>query len=370
MKKIVSVLGTRPEAIKMAPVIRRLKADRSFDLTILSTAQHRQMLDQVLSTFDIKPDMDLNIMSPNQSLCQSTSKALDGIGKVIEEQSPDMLLIQGDTNTVLAGALAAHYNKIPSGHVEAGLRTSDPYHPFPEEMNRRLTSKVAALHFAPTQKAVDNLLDENIPSQNIFLTGNTVIDAVRWISEQKTDHLPVQAKEVLNRGNKMLLVTAHRRENLGQGLTRICVALNDIVTNFNDVEIIYPVHLNPIVQKTVNNLLGTQERIHLIKPSGYSEFVQLMRVAFMILSDSGGVQEEAPTFGIPVLVLRDVTERNEAVEAGVAKLVGTSREKIFLEASLLLNNPQARKNYVKKKNPFGDGKASIRILQHIKDYLH
>lgn len=369
MKKIMCVIGTRPEAIKMAPVIRELQSEQSLEMQLVSTAQHRQMLDQVLETFNIVPDLDLNIMSSDQTLYQSTSRALEGLGNVIQDQKPDMVLVQGDTNTVLAGSLAAHYSRIPSGHIEAGLRTSDPQFPFPEEMNRRLTSRVASLHFAPTSRAVNNLLSEGVDEKRVYLTGNTVVDAVKWIAENTQDRLPLLCRQIKDRGCRMILVTAHRRENLGEGLVRICNALLDTVNTYKDVEVVYPVHLNPAVQTTVHDILAEKDRIHLIKPSGYPEFIQLMRNACIILSDSGGVQEEAPTFGVPVLILRDVTERNEAVDSGVASLVGTSRNRIASEVSCLLDKKSSSEDYMNMTNPFGDGKAAVRIIRHVKEYF-
>ena len=368
MKHITVTIGTRPEAIKMAPVLKALdEYPENFRVTLVSTAQHRQMLDQVLDVFHLKPDIDLDIMRQNQSLTASTSRALQGLGGILTDQRPDLLLVQGDTNTVLAGALAAHYNKIPVGHVEAGLRTDNPYLPFPEEMNRRLTSQLTRLHFAPTDLARDNLLKEGVPADRVFVTGNTVIDALLWTSQQHADALPKVAKAILEQDHRIILVTAHRRESLDLYLQEITLAIRDLVEHYPDVEIIYPVHLNPKVQKTVYGILADIKRVHLIEPASYPSFVQLMRTAHIILTDSGGVQEEAPTFGKPVLVMREVTERTEAIKAGVARLVGVRRKNIFKTAAQLLDSPEVYAGYAKAANPFGDGQASKRIVGHIRD---
>jgi UDP-N-acetylglucosamine 2-epimerase (non-hydrolysing) len=400
MKTVMITIGTRPEAIKMAPVLKALdEYPENFRVTLVSTAQHRQMLDQVLDAFHLKPDIDLDIMRHDQSLTASTARALQGLGGILTEQRPDLLLVQGDTNTVLAGALAAHYNKIPVGHVEAGLRTDNPYLPFPEEMNRRLTSQLTRLHFAPTglardnllkegvpadrrltsqltrlhfaptDLARDNLLKEGVPADRVFVTGNTVIDALLWTAQQHADALPEVAKAILDQDHRIILVTAHRRESLDLYLQEIALAIRDLVEHYPDVEIIYPVHLNPKVQKTVYGILADVERVHLIEPASYPSFVQLMRTAHIILTDSGGVQEEAPTFGKPVLVMREVTERTEAIEAGVARLVGVRRTNIFKIAAQLLDSPEVYAGYAKAANPFGDGQAGKRIVGHIRDFF-
>jgi len=370
MKSIIVTVGTRPEAIKMAPVVKALKRHPThFRLRLVSTAQHREMLDQVLEAFRLRPDIDLDIMQPNQSLSASTSRALRGLGGILEDLRPDLLLIQGDTNTVLAGAMAAFYHKVPVGHVEAGLRTDDPYRPFPEEMNRRLTSPLTRLHFAPTPRARDNLLREGTPADWIFVTGNTVVDALLWMARERADDLPAGARAVLDRGSRLVLVTSHRRESLDGDLRQICLALRDLAIAFEDIEIFYPVHLNPRVQETVRDVLEGVDRVHLVPPAPYPAFVQLMRTASVILTDSGGVQEEAPTFGTPVLVLREVTERTEAVEAGAAKLVGVRRADIFREASRLLDAPPRAADAPGILNPFGDGRAAERIVGHVMDFL-
>lgn len=354
----------------MAPVLMALQHyPEDFRVTLVSTAQHRQMLDQVLEAFQLEPEVDLDTMRPNQSLSESSARALRGLDKILADLCPDLLLVQGDTNTVLAGAMAAYFHRIPVGHVEAGLRTNDPYRPFPEEMNRRLTSPLTRLHFAPTVRARDNLLREGIPGDRIFVTGNTVVDALLWIARERANDLPQEAKAALDRGQRLVLVTSHRRESLDQDLHQICLALRDLIRSFEDIEILYPVHLNPRVQETVREILGGTERIHLIAPLPYPTFVQLLRAAYLILTDSGGVQEEAPTFGTPVLVLREVTERSEAIDAGVAELIGVKREDILQEASHLLKDHKAYARFARPSNPFGDGYAAERIVRHIKDFF-
>ncbi|HHI68911.1 MAG TPA: UDP-N-acetylglucosamine 2-epimerase (non-hydrolyzing) [Planctomycetes bacterium] len=368
-KRVIVTVGTRPEVIKMAPLVMELRKARDFQVTLVSTSQHREMLDQALAVFRLEPDFDLDIMRPNQSLADSTARALRGMGRVLQENHPDLLLVQGDTNTVLAGALAAHYHKIPVGHVEAGLRTDDPYLPFPEEMNRRLTSQLTRLHFAPTRRAADNLLREGIPEDRVFVTGNTVIDALYWTEREYPDALPRVAREVLERGNRYLLVTAHRRESLDGDLLEMAKALGEIVSSHPEIEIIYPVHLNPKVQSVMKEVLGGRERAHLIPPVSYPEIVQLMRNCYFILTDSGGIQEEAPAFGKPVLVMREVTERPEAVEAGVARLAGVTKEGILRAASELLEDPGEYRRRAHKANPFGDGKACQRIAGEVTRFL-
>ncbi len=364
-KRIVVTVGTRPEVVKMAPLVHCLKERDEFETILVSTAQHRQMLDQTLEVFGLAPEHDLNIMQPGQSLCSSTAKALEGMGGLLETLSPHLLLVQGDTNTVLAASLAAHYNKVPVGHVEAGLRTDDPYLPFPEEMNRRLTSRLCAMHFAPTKRAVDNLLVEGIGRELVFLTGNTVIDALFWTQDHYPDVLPECATMCLERGNRFILVTAHRRESLEGSIIGIMEALKEIVSAFKDVEIIYPVHLNPQVQDAAYSILSGLDRVHLIEPVPYPEMVNLMARCHVVLTDSGGIQEEAPTFGKPVLVLRKVTERPEAVEAGAARLVGVEPEGIVKETSRLLSSAEEYRRMARPANPFGDGMASQRILEAI-----
>ncbi len=368
-KKILVTVGTRPEVVKMAPLVHCLREENHFDTILVSTSQHRQMLDQALEVFGLEPDFDLDIMQPGQSLCASTARALDGMGELLSTLAPDLLLVQGDTNTVLAASLAAHYHKVPVGHVEAGLRTDDPYLPFPEEMNRRLTSRLCALHFAPTRLAVENLLKEGTDEKRVFLTGNTVIDALFWTSDHYPERLPECATEILDRGNRFILVTAHRRESLEGHIFGIMEALKEIVHSFKDVEIVYPVHLNPRVQEAAFSVLSGVDRVHLIEPVPYPEIVNLMDKCYLVLTDSGGIQEEAPTFGKPVLVLRKVTERPEAVEAGVARLVGVSPDRIVSETSRLLASRQEYEKMAVAANPFGDGLASKRIVGAIGEFL-
>ncbi len=368
-KKVLITVGTRPEVVKMAPLVHGLRECNDFDTILVSTSQHRQMLDQALEVFDLKPDYDLNIMQPGQSLCASTARALNGMGELLQELKPQLLLVQGDTNTVLAASLAAHYNKVPVGHVEAGLRTDDPYLPFPEEMNRRLTSRLCALHFAPTQRAVDNLLSEGTPEKSVFLTGNTVIDALFWTKQRYPQRLPECAAKCLEKGNRFVLVTVHRRESLESHIFGIMEALKTIALNFEDIELVYPVHLNPRVQEAAYSILKGMDRVHLIDPVPYPEIVNLMDKCHLVLTDSGGIQEEAPTFGKPVLVLREVTERPEAVEAGVAKVVGVKPERIIQEASTLLSSPEEYSKMAVTANPFGDGKAAQRIISAIRKHF-
>ena len=366
MKKILTIFGTRPEAIKLAPVIKELERRNDvFMSKVCVTAQHREMLDPFLQLFEIKPDWDLNIMQPNQSLFDLTAKALVKLKEVLEEEKPDLVLVQGDTTTTFTAALAAYYLKIKVGHVEAGLRTLDKYNPFPEELNRRLVGHIADLHFAPTKRAKDNLLSEGIPESSIFVTGNTVVDALFMILAQtkSEDYLP---RALFHPDCKLILVTAHRRESFGEGIANICLALREIVERASDVEIVYPVHLNPNVREPVYRMLGGEERIRLIEPLDYISFVHLMKSSYLILTDSGGIQEEAPSLGKPVLVLRNTTERPEAVEAGAAKLVGTNPQRIVEETLRLLQDPLEYFRMANVPNPFGDGKASLRIAEILK----
>lgn len=382
--------GTRPEAIKLAPVIRELKRHpKSFRVFTVVTAQHRHMLDQVLSAFGIKPDFDLDIMRAGQSLGDVTSRTLSGIEGLIGEFRPDVVLVQGDTTTAFASALAAFHHRVPVGHVEAGLRTSDKYAPYPEEMNRRLITSLADIHFAPTKTAQRNLLREGVPRRSVHVTGNTVIDAlllardiarktgtvpdcgllpaVRRLSPAFPNDCATMSSRLESRTKKpkpkILLVTAHRRESFGPGFRRICRALASIVKRNPDVEVVYPVHLNPNVRGPVRAHLAGLERVHLIEPLEYLPFVHLMKRAYLILTDSGGIQEEAPALGKPVLVLRDKTERPEAVEAGTAVLVGTDPKRVVAEVERLLRSGQAYRRMAKARNPFGDGRASQRIAR-------
>ena len=362
--KVLLVFGTRPEAIKMAPVIKALKATPEIDVRICVTAQHREMLDQVLGLFEIVPDYDLDLMRPGQGLHEITACALAGLKNVLSEVSPDLVLVHGDTTTTLSASLAAYYDRIPVGHVEAGLRTGDIYSPWPEEINRKVAGAITRLHFAPSEQSKQNLLAENVPDQHIFVTGNTVIDALLDVVE-RLDADPAKTDELdeafgIDRSRRMVLVTGHRRESFGGGFQRICDALVRLSCR-EDIQIIYPVHLNPNVQGPVQERLGSLERVKLIPPQGYFPFVHLMRRADIILTDSGGVQEEAPSLGKPVLVMRDTTERPEAVDAGTVKLVGTDSKLIFGEVSSLLDDPEAYDAMSRAHNPYGDGQASSRI---------
>lgn len=366
-KHIVIIIGTRPEAIKLAPVYLAIKSEPQLKVTLLATAQHREMLDQVLSTFHIKADIDLDIMRPNQSLSEVSSQVIVGVQKVLGELKPDAVLVQGDTTTCLCSAIAAFYEQIPVGHIEAGLRTYNLKAPWPEEMNRRLVDPICRWCFAPTSRAGDNLRAEQIPAENIFITGNTVIDALlkaRDIVCKHKPEIPELADSLLD-GYRLILVTGHRRESFGQSFEELCQALRQIVHDHKDTVLVYPVHLNPNVQKPVTKILDNTSRIHLIAPVEYLQFVYLMNRSYLIITDSGGIQEEAPSLHKPVLVTREVTERPEAVEAGLAKLVGTSKEKITREASRLLTDTDAYTSMSQGGNPYGDGKASERILEFL-----
>jgi UDP-N-acetylglucosamine 2-epimerase (non-hydrolysing) len=358
------IFGTRPEAVKMAPVIRELQRyPEQVDLKITVTAQHREMLDQILEIFDIQPDFDLNIMQPGQTLAEITTRALSGLDRLLEAEQPDLVLVQGDTTTVFAGALAAFYRKVAVGHVEAGLRTDNKYDPFPEEMMRRLTGQVADLHFAPTEVARQNLLRDGVPDHRITVTGNTVIDALLSVADQLPD-------EPAPGGLREILVTAHRRENLGEPLRGICLALRDLVERHPDVRVIYAMHRNPAVRETVQDILGGLDRVSLIEPPDYRTFVGMQKRATLIITDSGGVQEEAPSLGKPVLVVRRTTERPEGVSAGTVKLVGTEREDIAREADRLLTDPSAYAQMAQARNPYGDGQAASRIRAALFQHFH
>ena len=368
MKKILLVFGTRPEAIKMAPLVKTLQAHKAFEVKVCVTAQHRHMLDQVLQLFDMQPDFDLNLMRPVQDLSDITSGVLLGLKPVLTQWRPDAVLVHGDTSTSFAASLAAFYQRIPVGHVEAGLRTGYLYSPWPEEANRKLTSVLAQWHFAPTATSRSNLLKEGVPSSAIHVTGNTVIDALLHV-RAKIVNSPLLRQQFdqhfsfLYPRKRLVLVTGHRRENFGDGFERICQALTRIAKNHADVQVVYPVHLNPQVQEPVRRLLGDIGNIHLIEPLDYLPFVYLMDKSTLILTDSGGIQEEAPSLGKPVLVMRDTTERPEAVEAGTVKLVGTDVEKIVTEAGTLLTDAQAYQAMAFAHNPYGDGQACQRIAQ-------
>lgn len=361
--KVMTVFGTRPEAIKMAPLIKTLEKYQQIESLVCVTAQHRQMLDQVLEIFDIRPDYDLNIMQERQTLADITKRALEGLYGVFSDVIPDIVLVHGDTTTTFAASLAAFYSKLKVGHVEAGLRTFDKYFPYPEEMNRRLTGAIADLHFAPTVSNKENLLRENIKEENIFVTGNTVIDA---LSSTVTDDYEFSDEFLRNysfAGKRVILVTAHRRENFGKPFENIFTALRKLAEDFSDIEIIYPVHLNPVVREPAGRILGNHERIHLIEPLNVQDMHNLMARSYLIMTDSGGLQEEAPSLGKPVLVLRNETERPEAVKAGTVKIAGTETEKVYNEAYLLLTDKEEYEKMSKAINPYGDGKASVRIAE-------
>lgn len=366
MKKIMITFGTRPEAIKMAPVVRECRRfPLLFKTIVCVTSQHRHMLDQVLSLFAITPDIDLDLMRHNQTLDALTARAMTAVSNVLEKAQPDCVLVQGDTTTAMTAALAAFYRKIPIGHVEAGLRTHDMYNPFPEEINRRIIGELASYHFAPTKTAYESLRNEG-KKNGLHLTGNTVIDALRMITRLK---LRPPAAFVPAPAARFILITAHRRENFGEPLENICGALKIIAGAHPDIDIVYPVHLNPNVQKPVRRILSGIPHIHLIAPVEYHELIYLMKNAFLILTDSGGIQEEAPAFGKPVLVLRAETERPEGIEAGVAKLVGSDAKRIVSETHKLLTDPARYRAMSKAVNPYGDGKASRRIVNILKKAL-
>lgn len=367
--KVLTIFGTRPEAIKMAPLVKELEKREEIESKVCVTAQHREMLDQVLNLFDIKPEYDLNIMKTRQSLTGITTKVLEGLEEVFTEEKPDMILVHGDTTTTFAGSLAAFYQQIKIGHVEAGLRTFDKYFPFPEEMNRKLTGALADLHFAPTESSKRNLLREGIDESIIKITGNTVIDAMEHTVDEDYTFESDELNYIDFENKKVIMITAHRRENWGEGIDNICEALINIVDNNEDVELIYLVHLNPVVRDMVYGKLEGRERIHLLPPLDTKETHNLMNKCFMIMSDSGGLQEEAPHLGKPVLVLRDVTERPEAVEAGTVKLVGTDKDTIIREANLLINNQDYYNKMSRAINPYGDGMASKRIADSILSYF-
>lgn len=364
--KVMTIFGTRPEAIKMAPVVLELqKYPEQIQPIVTVTAQHREMLDQVLQLFRIQPDYDLDIMSPSQTLFDITSRALTGLNEVLAEARPDLVLVHGDTTTTFVGALAAFYHQIPVGHVEAGLRTGDKYSPYPEEMNRKLAGVLTDLHFAPTATARQNLLQENVETGSVFVTGNTVIDALLATVKREfrfADELLTSLDFV---GRRVILVTTHRRENLGEPMRHVYQALKRIVTEFSDVEVVFPVHRNPKVREVVESVLGHLPRVHLTDPLDYEPFVNLMARSTLILTDSGGIQEEAPSLGKPVLVLRDTTERPEAIEAGTVRLIGTAEETVYAETKALLSNPAQYRAMSEATNPYGDGKASRRIVQTI-----
>lgn len=369
LPRILTVFGTRPEAIKMAPVVNAIAADDRVEGLVAVTAQHRQMLDQVLELFAIEPDFDLDLMRPGQDLTDITAKVITGMRGVLRECQPDWVLVHGDTTTTFAAALAAFYEKVPVGHVEAGLRTGNIYSPWPEEMNRRLAGVLTTQHFAPTPFARANLLAEAVPDERILVTGNTVIDALLTVATRVREDVGLrsdmeQAFPFLDPARRLILVTGHRRESFGDGFRQICQALGRLADR-KDVQLVYPVHLNPNVQGPVNEILGAHDNVHLIAPQDYLPFVYLMDRADILITDSGGIQEEAPSLGKPVLVMRDTTERPEAIEAGTAILVGTDSERIVSEATRLLDDANAYQDMARAHNPYGDGKASGRILQEL-----
>ncbi|NGX89795.1 UDP-N-acetylglucosamine 2-epimerase (non-hydrolyzing) [Rahnella sp. Lac-M11] len=371
--KVLTIFGTRPEAIKMAPLVLALSQDAAFESKVCVTAQHREMLDQVLRLFEITPDYDLNIMKPGQGLTEITSRILTGLKPVLDEFKPDVVLVHGDTTTTLSASLAAFYHQIAVGHVEAGLRTGDLSSPWPEEGNRLLTGHLARWHFAPTENARSNLTRENIPESRIFVTGNTVIDALLWVRDRFNSDASLAQQlantyPFLDASKKLILVTGHRRESFGGGFERICSALADIARQHPDVQIVYPVHLNPNVSEPVNRFLAGIDNIVLIDPQDYLPFVYLMDKAYLILTDSGGVQEEAPSLGKPVLVMRETTERPEAVDAGTVRLVGTDPTKIVKEVNRLLSDENEYNSMSRAHNPYGDGHACRHILDALKNH--
>jgi UDP-N-acetylglucosamine 2-epimerase (non-hydrolysing) len=364
--RVIAVLGTRPEAIKLALVIRqlRLRSDK-FETAVVHTGQHRTMLDHALQLFKIKPDFDLDVMRPNQTLSSLTGRVVDTVENACHRFEPDIVLVQGDTTTAFASALAAYYCKIPVAHIEAGLRSHDLYNPFPEEANRRLVSVLTEIHFAPTALSRDALLSEGIPAAKIVVTGNTVVDALRELKDLPDSWESSPLAGIPDDGARLVLVTSHRRESFGPDQQNMCLALKDLVERHSDIRVIYPVHLNPHVQETVNGFLGGVDRIHLTEPLDYVTFVSLLRKCFLVLTDSGGVQEEAPSFAKPVLVLRKVTERPEASQFGMSKIIGMSRERIVGETERLLTDTKAYHDMSEGQNPYGDGRAAERIVEAV-----
>ncbi len=366
--KVLTVFGTRPEAIKMAPLVKKLNEEPGIESVLCVTAQHREMLDQVLELFELIPDYDLNIMKQNQTINQITSNVLIGLEEILKKEKPDIVLVHGDTTTTFATSLAAFYQQIKVGHVEAGLRTYDKYSPYPEEMNRVLTGHIADLHFAPTERNRQNLLREAIPDEAIFITGNTVIDALLQVADKPYTFEDETLKNIDFETRRVITVTCHRRENLGENMEQIFSAIRDIAAEFEDTEIIYPVHMNPKVRETANKVLGNAGRIHLIEPLQYQPFSKLMAKSYLIITDSGGIQEEAPSLGKPVLVVRKETERPEAVEAGTVKLAGVSRDTIYQMTKELLTDEEAYGKMAHAVNPYGDGHACERIIGILLEY--
>ena len=367
MIKVMSIFGTRPEAIKMAPLVKELERRKEIESIVCVTAQHREMLDQVLNTFDIKPDYDLNIMKQGQSIADVTTRALVGLEEVIKDVKPDIVLVHGDTTTTFAGALAAFYNQVAIGHVEAGLRTYDKYSPYPEEMNRQMVDRLSDMYFAPTEISKDNLLKENIDESKIYITGNTAIDAMSTTVDENYTHPEL---DWINAGERMILLTAHRRENLGEPMRHIFRAIKRVVDEFSDVKVIYPIHMNPRVREVANEVFGDADRVKLIEPLEVFDFHNFQNKSYIILTDSGGIQEEAPSLGKPVLVLRDTTERPEGISAGTLKLVGTDEDIIYEETKKLLTDSKEYERMSKASNPYGDGHASERIVDAIVEYFN
>ena len=372
--KVLSIFGTRPEAIKMAPLVVKLKENAQIDSAVCVTGQHREMLDQVLELFDITPDYDLNVMKKNQSLSEVTSRIINNLSPILEEYQPDLILVHGDTTTTFSAALSGFYHQVSVGHVEAGLRTGNIFSPWPEEANRKLVSCITEMHFAPTEQAMVNLKQENVKESKIMVTGNTVIDALMMIKDNIEGDINLQNSlsknfSFIGDGKRIVLVTGHRRENFGQGFENICGSLKSLAIKNNDVNFVYPVHLNPRVREPVNQLLSNIDNIHLIEPQGYLEFVYLMINSYIILTDSGGIQEEAPALGKPVVVMRNTTERPEAVSAGTVVLVGTDKNKIVDTIDSLLNDKDRYREMSLAHNPYGDGTASEKIIKQIIDKM-
>jgi len=361
--KVMPIFGTRPEAIKMAPVVKELQKYDEIETVVTVTAQHREMLDQVLELFHIKPDYDLDIMLESQSLTDITVNVLSKLEKIYDEENPDIILVQGDTSTTFVASLAAFYKQIQVGHIEAGLRTNNKYSPFPEEINRKLTGNIADFHFPPTQNSKNNLLKENISENIIYISGNTVVDALLEVVNKDYQFKNKKIQNLIDDNKRYILLTSHRRENLGKPMKNIFNSVKELLEDNEDIEVIFPVHLNPKVRQIVDEILGDLKRVHLIEPMDYLPFAKLIKNSYIVLTDSGGVQEEAPSLGKPVLVLRDTTERPEAIEAGTVKLVGTDKNKIFNETNKLLNDKKAYGNMAQAVNPYGDGKASERIVK-------
>lgn len=369
MPKVLTIFGTRPEAIKMAPLVKALEQSPAYETRVAVSAQHREMLDQVLDLFNIKPHHDLNIMQHGQTLTQVTSRVLNGLEKIILEEQPDIVLVHGDTTTTFVGALASFYQQVPVGHVEAGLRTCNKYSPFPEEMNRQLTGVLADLHFAPTRQAAQNLRAENVPGEKIYITGNTVIDALLDTVDEHYTFEDADLNELLTGSSRVILLTAHRRENWGEPMLRIFRAVKRLVERFPDIAVVFPVHKNPRIRQWAGDILGSVPRVKLIEPLDYEPFANLMDRSYLVMTDSGGMQEEAPSLGKPVLVLRDTTERPEAVTAGTVKLVGTDEEEIVTQAARLLESEQEYRSMAQATNPYGDGRACWRIVRALDYYF-